>query len=181
MAWGTEVSVINLADKVNFDWLLTRVMMDVTSGQGMVDERSVIEESSQLYRWIEENIQPYLIEYVEEHFGSLGQNYDVTLSTWVMSSTNESVGLESHGHDNAVVSSVFYLEIKDGVILFEDPRSHASRGYPKGLKTKHFGNLRILPNAGDLVIFPSYLKHSVGPHTEFRIAIPVDLIVRERD
>tara|TARA_Y100000590_G_scaffold429291_1_gene541711 strand:+ start:1602 stop:2207 length:606 start_codon:yes stop_codon:yes gene_type:complete len=71
-----------------------------------------------------------------------------------------------HNHPNSYLSSAYYVRYpKDsGNIKFYDPREQKSIRYPN---IKKFTDLsapivQITPEEGDLLIFPSYLYHSVG-------------------
>ena len=71
-----------------------------------------------------------------------------------------------HNHPNAYLSSAYYVRHpeKSGSIKFFDPREQKNIRYPK---IKNYTNIsavitEITPKEGDLLIFPSYLYHSVG-------------------
>jgi len=62
----------------------------------------------------------------------------------------------SHTHPDAVVSGVFYAKVPEraGAIVFDDPR---------GPRPPFDGKLIITPEPGELLMFPSWLVHSVLP------------------
>ena len=71
-----------------------------------------------------------------------------------------------HNHPNAYLSSAYYVRYpeKSGSIKFFDPREQKNIRYPK---IKNYTDIsavitEITPKEGDLLIFPSYLYHSVG-------------------
>ena len=71
-----------------------------------------------------------------------------------------------HNHPNAYLSSAYYVRQpeKSGNIKFFDPREQKNIRYPK---IKNYTDIsavitEITPKEGDLLIFPSYLYHSVG-------------------
>ena len=71
-----------------------------------------------------------------------------------------------HNHANAYLSSAYYVRHpeKSGSIKFFDPREQKNIRYPK---IKNYTDIsavitEITPKEGDLLIFPSYLYHSVG-------------------
>jgi len=71
-----------------------------------------------------------------------------------------------HNHPNAYLSSAYYVRHpeKSGSIKFFDPREQKNIRYPK---IKNYTDIsavitEITPKEGDLLIFPSYLYHSVG-------------------
>jgi hypothetical protein len=103
-----------------------------------------------------------------------------TFHGWVVS-YNDGRSLEYHNHKGSQVSSVFYLLCEDdattGQITFTDPRQNANRGYDPSF-FQWFEPLQILPKTNDVVIFPSFLYHSVSTYrSNVRIALPVDLFL----
>jgi len=71
-----------------------------------------------------------------------------------------------HNHPNAYLSAAYYVRYpkNSGNIKFYDPKEQKNIRYPK---IKNYTDLsaaitEITPNEGDLLIFPSYLYHSVG-------------------
>ena len=70
-----------------------------------------------------------------------------------------------HNHPNAFLSAAYYLQTSEtsGSINFFDPREQKNTRYPK---IKNFTELsaavvKFEPKEGDLLLFPSYLYHSV--------------------
>tara|TARA_B100001559_G_C16241200_1_gene502501 strand:+ start:124 stop:732 length:609 start_codon:yes stop_codon:yes gene_type:complete len=70
-----------------------------------------------------------------------------------------------HNHPNSYLSAAYYVRHpeKSGGIKFYDPREQKSMRYPKIIKHGEFSSatVQIEPQEGDLLIFPSYLYHSV--------------------
>jgi hypothetical protein len=102
------------------------------------------------------------------------------LQGWVMSYSNDT-SLDYHNHRGSQVSGVFYLLCDDstasGSITFTDPRQNANRGYDLSFK-EWFEPYRTIPKSGEIVIFPSFLYHSVSTYrSNIRIALPVDLFL----
>ncbi|HUO03077.1 MAG TPA: TIGR02466 family protein [Rhizomicrobium sp.] len=73
-----------------------------------------------------------------------------------------------HVHPNAHISGVYYIAAppatleagrEDGKISFSDPRPRANMSQLVTQKTRH----AEAPVPGDMVIFPSWLEHSVAP------------------
>ena len=71
-----------------------------------------------------------------------------------------------HNHPNSYLSAVYYVRHpeKSGNIRFFDPREQKNIRYPKIKKYTDLSAVIIEkdPKEGDLLIFPSYLYHSVG-------------------
>ena len=71
-----------------------------------------------------------------------------------------------HNHPNAYLSAVYYVQVSEnsGNIKFFDPREQKNIRQPK---IKNYTDTsaaitEMTPQEGDLLIFPSYLYHSVG-------------------
>jgi hypothetical protein len=89
--------------------------------------------------------------------------------------------LTHHNHRGSQLSAVFYLmcnsQKNGGEIVFTDPRQNSNRGYDPAFQ-EWFEPLRIIPENGDIVVFPSYLYHYVETYTSsIRLAMPVDLFL----
>ena len=71
-----------------------------------------------------------------------------------------------HNHPNSFLSAAYYVRHpeKSGNIRFFDPREQKNIRYPKIKKYTDLSAVIIEkdPKEGDLLIFPSYLYHSVG-------------------
>ena len=99
----------------------------------------------------------------------------------------------AHCHPGAFASAVFYVDLgnegrpaKDGHILLQDPRfpmAHMQQPgvlWPdvegKGAASQH----PVLPEVGELIVFPSWLMHSVKPHTGSgeRISVAINLTMQ---
>ena len=95
-----------------------------------------------------------------------------------------------HCHPGAFASAVFYVDLgngdapaRDGHLVLEDPRyPMAQMQHPNVLWAGPDGagaqsQFPLLPEQGELVIFPSWLRHSVRPHTGQgeRISIAINL------
>jgi len=108
---------------------------------------------------------------------NLGDWQGYKINGWVTgSSKNYSMNL--HNHSGAQFSAVFYLlceeQERGGEIAFTDPRHNANRGYDRSFSS-WFDPLVITPQSGDILVFPSYLYHTVLTyHSNLRIAMPVD-------
>ena len=71
-----------------------------------------------------------------------------------------------HNHPNSYLSAVYYVRHpeKSGNIRFFDPREQKNIRYPKINKYTDMSAAitEITPEEGDLLVFPSYLYHSVA-------------------
>ena len=71
-----------------------------------------------------------------------------------------------HIHSNNYISAAYYVKAPKncGDIVFYDPRFAATYRYPKIAKTNKLNSniISFQPQEGMLVLFPSYLQHSVN-------------------
>jgi len=71
-----------------------------------------------------------------------------------------------HNHPNSLLSGVYYVKVEGdcGDLLFFDPRKQASMTQPEfSERTQINSSIQsISPEAGTLIIFPSWLDHSVN-------------------
>ena len=86
-----------------------------------------------------------------------------------------------HIHSNNYISSAYYVKAphKCGNIIFYDPRSVTSFRYPKITNPNQLNStvFSVQPKEGLLVLFPSYLYHSVDMNQtdEERIVISFNI------
>ena len=89
---------------------------------------------------------------------------DFEFTNWWLNINEKGNYNGKHVHPLADLSGVWYITDNEGSINFEDPqimtRSNVNR---KLLGTNLSFNMQCL--AGDLIIFPSDMQHSVEPHT----------------
>jgi len=97
---------------------------------------------------------------------------------------------QTHCHTGALWSGVYYVDTggasTGGELVLEDPRFPMNQMYVPGLVTRdQSGNPApsqhaVTPHAGLMVLFPSWLKHSVRPYrgTGERISVAFNIMVR---
>ena len=118
---------------------------------------------------------------------SMGWKYDPNRAKieamWAIINNKGSFNIQ-HNHPNAFLSSAYYVKYpeKSGNIKFYDPREQKNIRYPK---IKKFGELsaptiELTPKEGDLLIFPSYLYHSVAKNLseEDRIIVSFNVDIK---
>ena len=88
-------------------------------------------------------------------------------SVWAIINTKEAWN-QKHHHSNSDLSAAYYVSAHDncGDIVFYDPRPAPVHNHPI---SKSSNNLNatvnsVKPEPGMLVLFPSYLEHSVNPN-----------------
>ena len=102
---------------------------------------------------------------------------------WAIINTGGSANLR-HQHGNSTISGAYYVRApkNSGDIVFYDPRPAPVYTYPKAL----YPNLLnaqvngISPKEGVLVLFPSYIDHSVNENlsSEERIVISFNITIQ---
>ena len=89
---------------------------------------------------------------------------------------------KAHGHPNNFLSGVYYLRTHPGTdtLNFHDPRSQAGVIRPPvvELTAENTDQVVVKVNNGTLLVFPSYLQHSVDTNTseEERISISFNVM-----
>jgi len=115
--------------------------------------------------WIDQSretnaLKATIYAFAQEYLARIGRD-DIDISTsdifmWA-AVCERCISHAPHIHENSVLSGVYYVEVPrgSGSLMFEDPRGG---GLPP------FGG-RIVhePKEGELVLFPSWLLHHVGP------------------
>lgn len=85
-----------------------------------------------------------------------------------------------HVHEGCLLSGCFYLKVPagSGKLVFRDPRPGVIHGYVKGAVPNGCSDIQLTPDAGLLVLFPSWMEHFVEPHDsdEPRISISFNAV-----
>ena len=102
---------------------------------------------------------------------------------WAIINTGGAANLR-HQHGNSTISGAYYVRapINSGDIVFYDPRPAPIYSHPNTIGS-NFLNAQInsiSPKEGALVLFPSYLDHSVNENlsNDERIVISFNIIVQ---
>ena len=102
---------------------------------------------------------------------------------WAIINTGGSANLR-HQHGNSTISGAYYVRApkNSGDIVFYDPRPAPVYTYPKALNPNLLNAQvnGISPKEGALVLFPSYLDHSVNENlsNEERIVISFNITIQ---
>lgn len=127
------------------------------------------------------NYQEFIKPVFSVYAGMLGvdlQKKDYDLRAW-LTGYGTGYAMPKHNHSGSHISAVFYLLVdeKGGDLILHDPRTNANRGYKDELQSM-FEPIRFSPKSGDIIMFPSYLYHSVESFNgKIRLAMPIDLIL----
>ena len=104
---------------------------------------------------------------------------------WAIINTGGSANLR-HQHGNSTISGAYYVRApkNSGDIVFYDPRPAPVYSYPKALNPNLLNAQvnGISPKEGALVLFPSYLDHSVNENlsNEERIVISFNISIQHK-
>ena len=104
---------------------------------------------------------------------------------WAIINTGGSANLR-HQHGNSTISGAYYVRApkNSGDIVFYDPRPAPVYTYPKALNPNLLNAQvnGISPKEGALVLFPSYLDHSVNENlsNEERIVISFNITIQSK-
>ena len=102
---------------------------------------------------------------------------------WAIINTGGAANLR-HQHGNSTISGAYYVRApkNSGDIVFYDPRPAPVYTYPKALNPNLLNAQvnGISPKEGALVLFPSYLDHSVNENlsNEERIVISFNITIK---
>ena len=102
------------------------------------------------------------------------------VAMWAIINKKNSFNLR-HNHQNCYLSASYYVKKpeRSGDISFFDPVEAKTYRYPKKEKSTIYSNqvVTLKPEEGDLLVFPSYLYHSVQPNLsdEDRVVISFNI------
>ena len=102
---------------------------------------------------------------------------------WAIINTGGSTNLR-HQHGNSTISGAYYVRApeKSGDIVFYDPRPAPVYSYPQAINPNLLNAQvnGISPKEGALVLFPSYLDHSVNENlsNDERIVISFNITIQ---
>ena len=138
--------------------------------------------TSALQNEVDESLKYYMYKQFDDFLynmmgGRIAEWSNYKIDGWI--NRYENTEMEYHTHSGAHISAVVYLESNPksgGEIGFYDPRPNVSRGYDMRFR-KNFNPTYHAPKTGDVLIFPSYLYHSVKAATHTRISCALDLFL----
>jgi uncharacterized protein (TIGR02466 family) len=125
----------------------------------------------QLQQLIYQGVQAFLPRYFERGMVAAPKGVEARLWGWAVLMRPGDYNMP-HVHPDAHVSGVYYVEVPalsaaesaedmpGGSLVFLDPRSSANMYRLEGHRQLH----SYLPDAGSLIIFPSYHMHAVFPY-----------------
>ena len=130
-----------------------------------------------------ESIQPNINKTLADMgWDDLNNKINITSAWSIINKKNASN--ERHIHSNNYISAVYYVSAPKncGDILFHDPRQAKIIRKPNTIKANKLNAevINITPQSGLLVLFPSYLYHSVAKNNsdEERIIISFNIDIK---
>lgn len=122
-------------------------------------------------------IDPHVRAYARQLEWDL-QGGSLEMTTCWVNVMSHQVHHSLHLHPLAVLSGTYYVATPQGSgqLRFEDPRLGLFMGSPprkSNAKAKHQSFVSLAPQAGDLVLWESWLRHEVTPHRGQRERISV--------
>ncbi len=177
--WITEISDHDNINKELIEFIYNEKKIDPT-GKNKSNINGWHSKSFDLNNQSLKNFLKSLTPEIQKATNDMGwdtQNQIVKItSMWSIINKKDSFN-ERHHHGNSSLSAAYYVNAdKDsGDIVFYDPRHAFTFSHPENL---HVNDLNaqvksVTPKSGLLVLFPSYLEHSVKPSksTEDRVVI----------
>lgn len=166
--WGTNFLFPTLITKSNIE--ITDEIVEQALGFGEVTD--------DLYEQVMEGFEHHL----EQSLGKETSDWHhYQIKSWINKYDKGHAGMEMHTHAGSHLSAIAIIESGwGGEIVFQDPRNFASRGYDMKFRPL-FDNLVYQPEQGDLLVFPSFLYHSVRPVNMLRVSAAFDMYLYSDD
>lgn len=159
--WKDTLAVNNLKDIVDLEALRDELfnLSLMTDNEDETQEFVNADLFPEIIRTRDNIITPMVTQYALDIFEyAIPEIIVETNAKWI----KEGEGLFPHFHPGSCLSAIFYPGDSDSGLNIFDPRGNACRGYPKPIRNRFMSAYRLSPKAGDLVILPSYLQHSVS-------------------
>ena len=138
-------------------------------------------------KWIPKKFINHISPIIKNVFSDMNwedQKQTVKINNmWTIINTGGSANLR-HQHGNSTISGAYYVRAPEncGDIVFYDPRPAPVFYYPTAVSSNLLNAQvnGITPKEGALILFPSYVDHSVNENlsNEERIVISFNIIVQ---
>lgn len=114
-----------------------------------------------LKKEIMNNVRTYMFDILR-----IKKSYSLHMTTSWANKHNPGDFSQEHNHNNSIISGIYYTDVDEnsGDLIFANP--FANFGLTLELQLENYGQFnaseaRITPKNGDLILFPSSLKHKV--------------------
>lgn len=165
--------------------IFTSIQKDLPPKTKLVGGHSIQSGTRMHKKPIFKDLMMHVDEAAKNSIKFLGQTQEPLIVTgcWANISGQDAYHKE-HSHPNNFLSGVFYVKVPKGgdTINFHDPRS-GSHIIAPNFENPSMGNISTMfveAKAGRMMLFPSWLRHSVDPNTskDLRVSISFNLMFR---
>lgn len=159
--WKIQIAKLNMADLYDMTEFANEVfaLNLMTNGEDELQSKLDPAVFPIILSMRDEFITPAVQEFTHVVFDYTLDDFEVeTNGKWIPPGE----GLYPHYHPSSAFSAILYPSDSESGINFFDPRGNACRGYPKAIRDRFFAKVPYSPRAGDVLIFPSYIQHSVS-------------------
>ena len=129
------------------------------------------------------NLNNIILNYSKLYLNEIGKIFeDIQISCSWINRLDQSQQIFLHSHANSYISGVFYFQNSTSSIVFQNPNKDSfiftSKDNLNSPKNHRDSNLfHLTPKKNQLIIFPSYIKHTVEPTKEDnRVSIAFNII-----
>ena len=184
--WPTPILKKKIQDNTLLEKVTNHILLNYTDKKRSFNLNINLFEDEFFEEFKQKEVIPVFEEYLKNNLDINLKEENYVLKAWLTGSAisyEDGIAMPKHNHSDSHISAIFYLlsEEKDlgGSLVICDPRFNANRGYHVNLKFKKmFDSQRLLPNTGDILVFPSFTYHSVDLYYgKLRLAMPVDLFL----
>jgi len=179
--WATPVYRKNINDPELVNRLINEILCDpdATSNNAcLLSSQKVsklIEENDGLFSEVVKHLSKATDDFFKEVFGVTNVKYIIE-SFYLTHKQGGNV--KYHNHPGSSLTGILYLNVPSGDLVLVDPRTNANRGIMREIiNTGHFSPVVLTPEAGEIIMFPSYVHHYAFPNVyqEPRIVLPFDV------
>lgn len=128
------------------------------------------------FKKLEKALSEHLDQYIKDLDYDIQPTQDLTLTHMWINVMPSGAQHTSHLHPLSVISGTVYLQVpkNSSAIKFEDPKlSHLMNAPSQKLKARYPRFIELYPQAGDVILFESWLRHEVprNSSTDPRISV----------
>ena len=182
-----SIPTIETIININNDELLN-VAMEKLNNENTVIKSNVAGFQSDYVDLTEKVYQPLVIEtlnlsnHIFDYY-TVNPAYNRRLKNMWFNINPKGGANRAHTHAGSFVSGVYYVKTPDrcGILGFEHPAQnyeyHCNNLAIKDWNVKNAATMKFLPQAGKLILFPSFIKHYVEPNEndDLRISIAFNI------
>jgi hypothetical protein len=172
--WQTTILKHNVSDEVDLEQLVTELITTSNLTETAHKARTTAERNPYATAVRDTVVTPKAQAYIEQVYGLVTEHKLYSTGSFGKLVTDGS-GMDPHAHPTTFLSAVLYLDDSDATMAIMDPRRCQQRALPREIHAFDNDFYNILPRAGDLYLFPSYLLHLVrASKPGFRLSFVTD-------